>query len=177
IDVYSADTAVTIGDPPQTAVRLTGTIDAASITDKFKALGATSRTFGDIKGLTTGGDDQTNVDSPVVKATQTVNELNQIVVTNHELAVSPDSDSLQAVLNSGGRSLLDTGSYRGVSDCLGDVVTAMFTPRRARATLLSSRLAFATPDPRPHRRSKSCACCRPMAIRARCTLRSAEVSP
>lgn len=132
INVYGADTAVRIGDPPHTAIRLTGAMDAATITDRFTAMGATPRSFGGTKGLTTGDDNQVNLGGAVTKATHTVNELNQIVVTHDQLAVSPDSDSLQAVLNSGGRSLLDTGSYRDVADCLGNVLAAVIlTPKKA----------------------------------------------
>jgi len=122
VNPFAADTAVMIGQPPNTAVRLDGNVDDAAVQAKLTKLGAKPRTFGKTAGLSLGGDNKIDLSSPLA-GYGIVNQLNQVVVTRNTFAASPNAATLRLV-RGGGTSLLDTGRYADVAECLGDVIAA-----------------------------------------------------
>ena len=122
LTLFAADTAVTIGRPPNTAVRIDGGVDRDKINDKLAGFGAEPRKFGDTEGLSLAGDNELNRDNPLVKL-GIVNLLDQVAVTDDQFYASPNSPTLTALLDRGS-SLLDTDGYDDLADCLGDVLAA-----------------------------------------------------
>jgi hypothetical protein len=137
LDLYAGDTAVTIGQPPDSAVLLTGEPNTAKIAGRLTALGAKSRTFGPAKGLSFGADNSINMSSALTTKLSLVNQLDQVVTDGKRFAASPNSATLQKVLG-GQPSLLHTGKYGEVASCLGDVIAAvvMVPTSGTRATLV-----------------------------------------
>lgn len=127
LNVLTADNAITIGQPPNVATRIDGAINASAVTAKLRGFGAKPRTFGGVKGLSLGADNSVNVNSKLTRKLYVLNELDQVVVTNEQFAASPNSATLQDVIGDNGTSLLDTGSYGDMADCLGDVLAAVVT--------------------------------------------------
>lgn len=123
IDVLSYDTAVHIGTPPDTAIKLTGEVPVETIRSKYTEHGAQARTFGQSQGLSLAADDQVDLAHALVPGL--TSQLNQLVLNESTVVLSPNSASLQAALGESGDSLLDTGSYEKVAGCLGDVLVAM----------------------------------------------------
>lgn len=126
LDVFTADRAVTVGEPPATAVRIDGAIDADAVTAKLKALGAKPRSFDGIDGLSFGDDNTIDPDSKVARQLHVLNALDQVVVTSDHFAASPNSAALSAALGRGD-SLLDAPHFQQIAGCLGDVVAAVIS--------------------------------------------------
>ncbi|GAA3441001.1 hypothetical protein [Planomonospora venezuelensis] len=125
ITPYAADHAVSIGVPPDTAVRIDGGVDAEAIKAKLTALGGRPGKIGDHDGLSLADDHALDPDGPLIDL-GLVNQLNKVVVTGSTLAVGSAAAPVSAVLG-GARSLADVSSHAAVADCLGDVVTAVLT--------------------------------------------------
>lgn len=123
ISPLAFDTAITIGQPPDTAMRLTG-VDAAAFEKGLTELGAEPRTFAGKEGVSLGGDNEIDVDSPLAEI-GIVNQLNQVLSLDAETIVaSPNADGIEAAASTGETSLYDTEPYGDVADCMGDVVAA-----------------------------------------------------
>jgi hypothetical protein len=122
LDVLAADSTTTIGTPPNTAIRISGGVDKAAVTAKLKALGAKPRTFGGTDGLSLAADNEITHAGPLANS-GLVNQINQVVLTDDSMTSSPNGATLQQALGTG-PSLLDTGAYRDLADCLGDVIAA-----------------------------------------------------
>jgi hypothetical protein len=122
LDVLAADSMVTIGTPPNTAIRISGGVDKAAVTAKLKALGAKARTFGDTPGLSLAADNELSHASQLANS-GLVNDINQVVIDDDTMTSSPNGATLQQALGNG-TSLLDTGAYQDLADCLGDVIAA-----------------------------------------------------
>lgn len=135
--IFAADRAVTIGQPPNTAIRLDGAINAAAIRRKLVALGAKPRAFGDTTGLSFGADNSVHLNSPLASELYLVNQLDQVVVDKHRFAASPNAATIEKALD-GGKSLLATGDEAKLADCLGDVIAAVIVAptKDARTTLI-----------------------------------------
>lgn len=127
LNELAADTAITIGEPPNAATRIDGAIKPAAVSAKLRGLGAKPRMFGKVKGLSFGADNSEDLNSKLSRKFYVVNQLDQVVVTNQVFAASPNSATLQEVIGDNGTSLLDTGSYGAMADCLGDVLAAIVT--------------------------------------------------
>lgn len=138
-DVYTADTAISIGVPPDHASKLVGKIDESALRGKLTALGAKPREFGAVHGLTFAPDHVINVNSaPVAKHLAAVNEFNQIAVSGSYFATSPASAQLEDVLSGGDEPLLADHKFADMADCLGDVVaaTVMAASKSGNSTLI-----------------------------------------
>lgn len=122
LDPFTADQAVAIGTPPNTAVRIDGGVDADAVMAKLKALGAEPRTFGHTDGLTLGKDNEIDVHDPLT-GYGLLGDLNQVVLTDGDMVTSRNGATLQKALG-GDPSLLDTDGYRDLADCLGDAIAA-----------------------------------------------------
>ncbi|HZZ95985.1 MAG TPA: hypothetical protein VFE19_03160 [Jatrophihabitantaceae bacterium] len=126
LDILATDTMVTIGTPPNTAVRISGGVEKTAVTAKLKALGAKPRTFGGTSGLSLAPDNAINR-MPALANPGLLNDLNQVVVDDDSMTMSPNGATLQQAL--GNRSsLLDADGYRDLADCLGDVIGADIRP-------------------------------------------------
>ncbi|MGV9308257.1 hypothetical protein ACWDLG_33210 [Nonomuraea sp. NPDC003727] len=130
IKAFATDRAVSVGRPPDTAVRMEGGLDAAAISEKLTALGAKPRTIGGQEGLTFAPDHeirQTRLTAELGLVTQ----LNQVVVTRSALVAGAAAAPVAAALGGGGSSLDDRPEHVAVAECLGDVVTAtVFAPQQ-----------------------------------------------
>lgn len=128
LNVLGADRAVAIGNPPDRATRIDGSLDSKAISAKLTALGAEPRSFGDTDGLSFGPDNQINSSS---KLGRDLNygalaiTLNQLAVTDDTFATSRNAATLEKALDPGSTSLLDTEHFGDLADCLGDVVAAI----------------------------------------------------
>jgi hypothetical protein len=129
LNVFAADTAISIGEPPNTATEINGSLDATAIKAKLHDLGATPRRFGDVDGLSFGPDNSIDLDRDLTSELQVTNQLDQVAVTDQRFAASPNSATLQQILDERSTALIDTDSYQGMSDCLGDVLAAIITTR------------------------------------------------
>lgn len=129
LNVFAADTAVTIGMPPNNALRLDGQVDAAAVRRKLTALGAKPRTFGATRGLSLAPDNKIELSSPLAKL-GIINQLNQVAMFDDDFAASPNAATLQKVIDVH-KSLADTGRYGALADCLGDVIAADIDPAPA----------------------------------------------
>jgi hypothetical protein len=139
LSMLGADTAVTIGQPPNSATRFDGSMDAKSISAKLTSFGAQPRKFGDTDGLSFGPDNQINLHNGLTKKLQVpIPELNEMVVTGDSFAASQNSATLQKVRDPGARSLLNSAHFANVAGCLGDVVAAIVVAPRhdSRAALV-----------------------------------------
>ncbi|GIH79327.1 hypothetical protein [Planobispora longispora] len=132
---YAADHAVSIGVPPDTAVRIDGGVDAEAVRAKLTALGGRPGKIGDHDGLSLADDHALDPDGPLIDL-GLVNQFNKVVVTGSTVAVGSAAAPVSAVLG-GDRSLADVSSHAAVADCLGDVVTAVLTvPQNSGAVAL-----------------------------------------
>ncbi|WP_067185662.1 hypothetical protein [Microtetraspora niveoalba] len=130
IDLYGADHVVTIGLPPNRAVRADGEFDAEAIDGKLSWIGAKPRDIGGHDGLTLAPDLAVEMDGVQTKF-GLLNQLNQVVVTGTTVAAGPGAQAVAAALG-GGRSLADRPAHAAVAECLGGVVSALlYTPRAA----------------------------------------------
>lgn len=136
LNEFAADTAITIGQPPDIATRIDGAINPAAVSAKLRGLGAKPRTFGSVKGLSFGADNSENPNSKLTRELYVADDLDQVVVTNELFAASPNSATLQKIIGDNGTSLLDTGSYGDMADCLGDVLAATVTDQGDSRTAL-----------------------------------------
>jgi hypothetical protein len=136
LDVYAADTAVTIGKPPDTATEIDGSLDASTITARLRALGARPRTFGGVDGLSFGRDNTIDPEGDVASDLHVTDQLDQVTVSDDRFAASPNSTALQRILDEDQTALLDTAAYRGMAHCLGDVLAAVITNRGDRRVSL-----------------------------------------
>ncbi|GGS67431.1 hypothetical protein GCM10010156_27970 [Planobispora rosea] len=125
ITPYAADHAVSIGVPPDTAVRIDGGVDVEAIKTKLTVLGGRPGKIGDHDGLSLADDHALDPDGPLIDL-GLVNQLNKVVVTGSTVAVGSAAAPVSAVLG-GERSLVDVSAHAAVADCLGDVVTAVLT--------------------------------------------------
>lgn len=123
LNIYAVDSAVSIGQPPNHATRFTGTIDAPVITSKLESAGARARRFDGTAGLSFGKDNVINLQNKLVRETNLVNAIDQVVVSKTQFAASPNAVTL-AKVRGGGTSLLHTGNYGDLANCLGDVLGA-----------------------------------------------------
>lgn len=127
IDLFAADRAIGIGQPPNQAMRVDGGgVDTASITRSLLALGfkrsmSQGRTF-----LALGAEHSANLNGPL-GSIGVVNQLDRVVATGHTLAAGPAVAPVDAVLG-GGRSLASDPAYRAAASCLGNVVVAAMAP-------------------------------------------------
>jgi hypothetical protein len=128
IDVLSADQAITIGNPPQTAVRLDG-VDAQAAHDGLVAhAGARPARLGDHDVLTRGQEGEVDPADPLGAALIGIG--NRMVAADETVALSGSDASLEAVLGDGGDTLADEPGYGAAADCLGDVLSAEIYPGR-----------------------------------------------
>ena len=144
LDLLAADSTVMIGTPPNTAIRISGGVDKAAMTAKLKSLGAKPRTFGSTTGLSLAADNEINR-TPALANSGLVNQLDQVVVDDDSMTSSPNGATLQQALGSG-TSLLDTGAYHDLADCLGDVIAADIRPAPASDTS-TAEFAVGVRDP------------------------------
>ena len=124
LNLFSSDRAVTIGTPPNTALRIDG-VDTDAIKAKLTKLGAKPRDFGGTSGLSFGRDNSI-ADNRIAQTLFLPNQLDQIIATNGPFAASPNAATLERVRDDD-PSLLDTGHYRDLADCLGNVIAAAVT--------------------------------------------------
>jgi hypothetical protein len=127
LNVFAADSAISIGEPPNTATEINGSLDASAIKAKLREFGAKPRRFGDVDGLSFGPDNSVDLKRDLTSELQVTNQLDQVTVTDQRFAASPNSATLQQILDDHGTALIDTDSYQGMSDCLGDVLAAIIT--------------------------------------------------
>lgn len=128
LNVLESDRAVAIGNPPDRATRIDGSLDSKAISAKLTALGAEPRSFGDTDGLSFGPDNQVNLSSKLgrdLNYSALAITLNQLAVTDGTFATSRNAATLEKVLDPGSTSLLDTAHFGDLADCLGDVVAAI----------------------------------------------------
>jgi hypothetical protein len=126
LNLLATDSAVAIGNPPNRATRLDGALDSKAISAKLSALGAQPRSFGGTDGLSFGADNQINLSSKLGRDYGPLAiTLDQLVVTGNAFATSRNATTLEAVLDPGSQSLLATGQFGDLADCLGDVVAAI----------------------------------------------------
>ena len=144
LDLLAADSTVMIGTPPNTAIRISGGVDKAAMTAKLKSLGAEPRTFGSTTGLSLAADNEINR-TPALANSGLVNQLDQVVVDDDSMTSSPNGATLQQALGRG-TSLLDTGAYHDLADCLGDVIAADIRPAPASDTS-TAEFAVGVRDP------------------------------
>ena len=149
VNVLAGETAVAIGNPPNRATRISGSLDAKAISAKLTALGAEPRSFGDTDGLSFGPDNQINTSS---KLGRDLNygalaiTLNQLAVTDDTFATSRNAATLEKVLDPGSQSLLDTEHFADLADCLGTVVAAVvLAPQQDKNAVLVG-VGVRTPD-------------------------------
>ncbi|WP_326646340.1 hypothetical protein OG884_17080 [Streptosporangium sp. NBC_01755] len=126
IDVYGAVRAVSLGNPPNTAIRIEGKQDAAAIRTKLTALGAKPRTIGGQRGLTLAADGAIDPDSVLTSELGLLNRLNQVVVTDSVLVSGASADPVASALG-GNPSLAADPDHAAIAECLGDVVAAAVT--------------------------------------------------
>jgi hypothetical protein len=110
--------------PPNHATKIVGSWDVKAITAKLAGLGARPRGFGKTTGLSFAADNQVNLDSKLTEQTQVSTDFDQMVVTDQQIATSPNSAALQKALDPG-KALLDAAAYGKLAGCLGDVVAAI----------------------------------------------------
>lgn len=126
IDVFGAVRAVSLGNPPNTAIRIDGKQDAAAIRTKLTALGAKPRTIGGQQGLTLAADGAIDPDSALTSELGLLNQLNQVVVTDSVLVSGASADPVASALG-GSPSLAADPDHAAIAECLGDVVAAAVT--------------------------------------------------
>ncbi len=127
IDIFAADSAVGIGQAPNSAMRIFGPgIDAATITQSLTALGAKHQAADGRAFLAMGPERSINVNSPLA-ALGIVNELDRAVAQGDTFAAGSALAPVIAVLG-GGRSLAADPAYSAAAGCLGDVVAAAIAP-------------------------------------------------
>ncbi|MBG0830568.1 hypothetical protein HS041_22660 [Planomonospora sp. ID67723] len=122
---YAADHAVSIGVPPDTAVRVDGGVDAGTVEDKLTGLGGRPGKVGEHDGLSLADDHALDPQGPLIEL-GLLNQFNKAVVTGSTVAVGTAAAPVSAALG-GTRSLAEVPSHAAVADCLGDVVTATVT--------------------------------------------------
>ncbi|GIH90446.1 hypothetical protein ACFFMN_08070 [Planobispora siamensis] len=125
VTLFAADHAVSIGVPPDTAVRLEGGVDAEAVRAKLIGLGGEPEKIGDHDGLSLADDHAVDPDGPLAEF-GLLNQFNKVVVTGSTIATGPAAAPVSAVLGDG-RSLAEVSSHAAAADCLGDVVTAVLT--------------------------------------------------
>lgn len=125
LNVLGADTAVSVGSPPDSATVLTGTTPVATITAKLTALGVKPRTFGSTDGWSAAPDNKVDVTGRFYQQTRMITQANQMVVDAHRFAASPNGETLQEVLGGGSSPLSEADSMPAMIDCLGPVVAAV----------------------------------------------------
>jgi hypothetical protein len=132
IDLLSADQAITIGNAPESAVRLDG-VDAAPAHDSLSKLpGAKAGQLGDRAIITRGDERQVDLDGDASQLLIGIG--NRFYAKDGTVALSGTDAALQGVLGDGGDPLGDQPAYAAAADCLGDVVSAEIHPGRDAGT-------------------------------------------
>jgi hypothetical protein len=127
INVLSARQAITIGQPPNQALRFDGgAFDASAISAALRKLGARQVDAGGQHFLALGAEHSVNVNSPLAEF-GVINELDRVVVTEHTVAAGPAQAPVVAILG-GGRALGAVAEYKAAAGCLGSVVAAVIAP-------------------------------------------------
>ena len=129
LNLFASDRAVTIGTPPNTALRIDG-VDTDAITARLTKLGAKPRDFDGTSGLSFGRDNAI-ADNRIRQTLFLPNQLDQIIATDGSFAASPNAATLEKVRGHEA-SLLDTGRYHDIADCLGDVIAAAVSASKPR---------------------------------------------
>ena len=128
VNPLAADSAVTIGNPPNRATRIDGSTDSKAVSAKLTALGAKARKFGSTAGLSFGPDNAINTSSKLganPNYGSLAITLNQIAVTDDTFVTSRNAATLEKALSPGDQSLLDTPHFGDLAGCLGDVAGAI----------------------------------------------------
>jgi hypothetical protein len=123
LDLLAADSAVTIGNAPNTAVRIKGGFSEQSVHDALVAAGAKAHDYSGHAGLQLAPDDR--ISTAVQARFGVLSRLNQVVVDGSTLAASPNSATLVDVLDKPKTGLLDDHGMSGLVDCLGDSLAAI----------------------------------------------------
>jgi hypothetical protein len=132
IDLLSADQAITIGNAPDSAVRLDGA-DATLARDGLSKLpGAKPGQLGDRAIITRGAEGQVDLDGDASQLLIGIG--NRFYAQDETVALSGTDAALKAVLGDGGDPLGDQPGYTAAADCLGDVVSAEIHPGRDAGT-------------------------------------------
>ncbi len=138
VKLFAADTATSLGQPPNLGTVLTGHFDADRLRATFRSFGATSRTFGKTDGLSLAPDNQLDLSSKFGRATDDIfqSSYNQVAVSSVRLAHAANGASLRAVLEPGKTSLDQKGDYAALAGCLGDVTSAYLVASDDKQTTL-----------------------------------------
>ncbi len=150
IDVFAADAAIQIGEPPNTATRLFGSgVQTAAITHGLVSLGAKRLQEHGRSFLAIGREYTVHFfpKDPFGVVSGVSNELNRSVAEDHTFATGGAVLPVDAILG-GGRSLAADPSYRAAATCLGNVVAAALAPPRTLGISTSATLV-AIGDRRP----------------------------
>lgn len=100
---FTVDSGLIAAMPPRTAMRITG-IDTAALEKALTELGATPRTFAGNEGLSLAADNETNLDSSLVRL-GIVNQPNQVLSLDDPTAVaSPSAAGIEVAVSPGARS-------------------------------------------------------------------------
>ncbi|MGW3346357.1 hypothetical protein ACWDA3_23860 [Nonomuraea rubra] len=113
--------AISIGVPPHQAFRYDGDIQADDVRTKLTALGAKPRDLAGHEGLSFAPGNEIDLSRMIVPGV--TNQLNQIVITDTQVATASAPDPLAAVLG-GDSTLADNPPHAAMATCLGDVAAA-----------------------------------------------------
>ncbi|GAA4923629.1 hypothetical protein GCM10023334_027950 [Nonomuraea thailandensis] len=126
--------AISIGVPPQQALRWDGDVEADTVRTKLTTLGAKPRRFGEHEGLSFAPGNEIDLSRMIVPGV--TNQLNQVVTTDTLVAAASAPEPLAAVLG-GESTLADNPPHAAMAACLGDVAAAtIMAPSRPGAVTL-----------------------------------------
>lgn len=150
IDLFAADAAIQIGQPPNTATRIFGPgVQVGAITRGLVSLGAKRERIHGRTFLAIGAEHSVHffARDPFGVLSGLSQQLNRSVAQDHSFATGGATLPVDAILG-GGRSLASDPSYKAAASCLGDVVAAVLGPPGALGVHSSAALV-AIGDRRP----------------------------
>lgn len=126
IDLFNARSAVLIGMPPRTAVRIDGVDTGRARAGLLHYGGRTGKVAGH-DGVILAGDNEIKLDSPLAEL-GILNAFNKVAFDGNRVAFGASEEPVGTVLTGGAHPLIGNPSVAVTANCLGDVLTATIAP-------------------------------------------------
>jgi hypothetical protein len=126
IDLFTARTAVQIGQPPATAVRIDG-VDTGEARAGLVGFGGRPGKVAGHDGVILGADNSIDISNQLAQLGQ-LNTFNKTAFDGDRVAFGPAEQPVADILGAGGHALGGDTAVADAAGCLGDVITADITP-------------------------------------------------
>jgi hypothetical protein len=126
VNLFTARSALTIGTPPRTAIRIDG-VDTGAARAGLVKLGGKAGTVAGHDGVILAGDNEIKLDSPLASM-GVLNTFNKNAFDGDRVAFGPVEAQVGDALSPGDHPLSAEPSIAEIATCLGQVVTVTIVP-------------------------------------------------